>query len=210
MNLIGDIAGNFKTLLALLKKMPDDEPIGLGDLNDRGPRSREVFDFFMKNGRSLLGNHEHMMLNHLIKSNYYREGTWLDAWGSETLKSFHDIKKMDPYVDWLKDLPLFIETNELILTHAPVAGILKTFDDGLNLGNNYYSEETFTSFIWNYYHPPKRKEKYQICGHLNQIRPRFFEDDNGDFGICVDTSPSKLLTGIHWPSKKIYQQEYID
>ena len=54
MNLIGDIAGNFKTLLALLKKMPDDEPIGLGDLNDRGPRSREVFDFFMKNGKSFL------------------------------------------------------------------------------------------------------------------------------------------------------------
>ena len=30
MNLIGDIAGNFKTLMALLKQMPDEEPVGLG------------------------------------------------------------------------------------------------------------------------------------------------------------------------------------
>ena len=79
MNLIGDIAGNYKTLLALLKKMPDSEPIGLGDLNDRGPRSREVFDFFMKNGRSLMGNHEHMMLHHFLRSDYYREETWFNS-----------------------------------------------------------------------------------------------------------------------------------
>ena len=58
--------------------------------------------------------------------------------------------------------------------------------------------------------PPKRRDKYQICGHLNQLNPRFFEDKLGDFGVCVDTSPSGVLTGIHWPDKKIYQQVYID
>ena len=210
MNIIGDVAGNYKTLLALLKKMPDDLPVGLGDLNDRGPRSREVFDFFRNTGKSILGNHEHMMLHHLLETDYYRNGNWYDAWGSHTLKSFSDVENMDTYIDWLKGLPLFIETNDLVLTHAPLAGNKESLEDCLDLGENYFAEQAFYSVIWNYYHPPKRREKYQICGHLNQLNPRFFEDKLGDFGVCVDTSPSGVLTGIHWPDKKIYQQVYID
>ena len=210
MNIIGDIAGNYKTLLALLKKMPDDIPIGLGDLNDRGPRSKEVFDFFMKTGKSILGNHEHMMLHHFLKSGYYPEDNWYSAWGHHTLLSFNSAKNMDLYIEWLKNLPLFIKTDELLLTHAPVAGEKDNFDDCLHFGKDYYSPETFYSVIWNYYHPPKRKDQFQICGHLNQMKPLFFKDDEGDFGVCIDTSPATHLTGIHWPDKTIYQQAYID
>ena len=32
MNLIGDIQGNYRTLLALLKQMPDDDPVSVGDM----------------------------------------------------------------------------------------------------------------------------------------------------------------------------------
>ena len=48
MNLIGDIHGNYQTLLALLKQMPDEESVSVGDMIDRGPRSRKVLEFFMK------------------------------------------------------------------------------------------------------------------------------------------------------------------
>ena len=48
MNLIGDIHGNYQTLLALLKQMPDEEPVSVGDMIDRGPLSRKEHEFFMK------------------------------------------------------------------------------------------------------------------------------------------------------------------
>ena len=57
MNLIGDIQGNYRTLLALLKQMPDDDPVSVGDMIDRGPRSMEVLEFFRNHGKALLGNH---------------------------------------------------------------------------------------------------------------------------------------------------------
>jgi len=32
MNLIGDIQGNYHTLRGLLKQMPDEEPVSVGDM----------------------------------------------------------------------------------------------------------------------------------------------------------------------------------
>lgn len=58
MNIIGDIHGCYLTLKALLKQMPSEEVIALGDLIDYGPRSREVLDFFRQQGKAIKGNHE--------------------------------------------------------------------------------------------------------------------------------------------------------
>jgi serine/threonine protein phosphatase 1 len=68
MNLIGDIQGKYRTLLALLKQMPDDDPVSVGDMIDRGPHSMEVLEFFRNHGKALLGNHEHMMLDYFCDS----------------------------------------------------------------------------------------------------------------------------------------------
>ncbi|MEC9337269.1 MAG: metallophosphoesterase [SAR324 cluster bacterium] len=51
MNPIGDIQGNYRTLLALLKQIPDDDPVSVGDMIDRGPRSMEVLEFSGITGR---------------------------------------------------------------------------------------------------------------------------------------------------------------
>ena len=85
MNLIGDIQGNYRTLLALLKQMPDDDPVSVGDMIDRGPRSMEVLEFFRNHGKALLGNHEHMMLDYFCDSGNYMPGLWLMNSGDETL-----------------------------------------------------------------------------------------------------------------------------
>jgi hypothetical protein len=62
-NIIGDIAGNYKTLMALLKKMPDDEVVSVGDMIDRSSGSADVIRWFMKHGKAIYGNHEDMMLD---------------------------------------------------------------------------------------------------------------------------------------------------
>src|SRR3990167_4499879 len=87
-NIVGDIAGRYDQLLALLKKMPDDEVISIGDMIDRGPKSKEVIEWFMKNGKAILGNHEHMMLDFYRNENYYEHDVWQQNGGSVTLTSF--------------------------------------------------------------------------------------------------------------------------
>lgn len=64
---IGDIAGNFKTLKALLDKLPNKKVILLGDPNDRGPRSNEVIQFIMDNQDKL--------------TDYLKEFGMGDIWG---------------------------------------------------------------------------------------------------------------------------------
>lgn len=62
MNLIGDIQWNYRTLLALFKQILDD-PVSVGDIIDRRPRSLKVLEFFRNHGKELLRNHEHMMFD---------------------------------------------------------------------------------------------------------------------------------------------------
>ena len=58
-----DIQWNYRTLLALFKQIPDDDPVSVGDIIDRRPRSLKVLEFFRNHGKELLRNHEHMMFD---------------------------------------------------------------------------------------------------------------------------------------------------
>lgn len=91
MNVIGDIAGEYDTLMALLKKMPDDVPVSVGDMVDRGKKSKEVLDFFMNTGEAIFGNHEHQFVDFLYDGKMYDYALWvLYNGGWETIKSFMD------------------------------------------------------------------------------------------------------------------------
>ena len=51
MIIIADIHGCFKTLQALIKKLPEDQEICFsGDLIDRGRNSKDVVEFVKSNG----------------------------------------------------------------------------------------------------------------------------------------------------------------
>ena len=88
MNLIGDIQWNYRTLLALLKQIPDDDPVSVGDIIDRGPGSLKVLEFFRNHGKELLRNHEHMMFDYFCHSANYMPGLWLMNSGDATLNYF--------------------------------------------------------------------------------------------------------------------------
>jgi len=123
MNLIGDIQGNYRTLLALLKQMPDDDPVSVGDMIDRGPRSMEVLEFFRNHGKALLGNHEHMMLDYFCDRGNYMPGLWLMNSGDATLNSLgleRSGSLPEILQDFLESLPLLLIRDGLLVTHAPV------------------------------------------------------------------------------------------
>lgn len=221
-NIIGDIAGQYKTLMALLAKMPEGEPISVGDMIDRGPQSKEVVEFFMKNGRAVMGNHEHMFLAYIHNKEgfgfqEYPHGCYLRNGGLVTLKQFSDTNNLDnvdipvEFVEWIENLPteiILVEDNDsgwwkgCIITHAPIHRVA-------NMANHYPLDY---GILWNRDWSGLKAipDYYQITGHNSHWKlMRFTDDLNEEFGICLDTSDRKLV-GMHWPSMKLYEQEFIE
>jgi hypothetical protein len=221
MNIIGDIAGQYKTLLALLKKMPDDDVLSVGDMIDRGPDSFKVLQWFKDNGQALLGNHEHMMLDALDEGGFYQRGIWMYNGGGHTVRSF-GVENMlamkgHPLVEWVRTLPLYKKLPGALVSHAFIHPH-QELEDALDLGRGYtdnYCMQCDRSIIWNRWEPVRRENDagnpmVQIAGHNSQFGLRKFEDDQGLIGICIDSCRENVLTGLHWPSMQIFQQEYID
>lgn len=240
-NIIGDVAGQYDTLRALLDKMPKTAtPLSVGDMVDRGPKSKEVLYFFMNNGEALLGNHDHMMLSEMEQNGYYHKGVWTWNGGDNTIESLipesreardnGDIesgyyyhpelmeKIREKYPDlqqWLKTLPLYkeLEANKDGLKGFVSHAIKRpdwSLETATKLGDSAYCSIGENSIIWNRGNPRRMKDFYQICGHNSHWGLRRFTDQEGEYGICLDTSRHRVLTGMHWPSMQIFQQEYID
>jgi len=210
-NVIGDIAGNYKTLMALLDKMPKGKVIAVGDIVDRGPNSKEVIDFFMKNEdktMALMGNHEHMMVDYYNGNiENYSSDIWLYNGGETTLSSYAFVPPSQEILNWLSSREIFcnlkIDDKKYFISH--------TFLSTSRSLNEFESE--LMRKLWNRNEPWFNSESadVQICGHNSQFGLRYWNDIQSDKkAICIDSSRSGVLTGIHLPSMVIYQQEYID
>lgn len=220
-NIIGDIAGQYKTLLALLEKMPKEStPVSVGDMVDRGPSSKLVLDFFRDNGKAILGNHEHMMISTYRKSKYYDSGVWFMNGGRATMESFGSPITFENIpietIEWLESLPLFLKFKDVgpfglkgFISHA-IKRPDWSLETACKLGPSAYSSLGEDSIIWNRGSPRRMRAYYQICGHNSHWGLERFKDKAGEYGICIDTSRSKIMTGIHWPSGEIFQQEFVD
>jgi hypothetical protein len=213
-NFIGDIAGQYNALILLLKKMPDAMPFSVGDKNDRGPKSRDVINFF-KDKKSILGNHEHMMIDYYLSktspgyTSYYEYNLWPD-WngGGSTLDNYlGEEDKFKEDIEYLMTLPLYHEEENLIVTHAPINPSI-TFKMFLDIGTSASDTRCDTSVLWNRGGTRPIKGKFQIHGHNAKKTHEFYIKDNNCYGVNLDSSRGKILTGLHWPSMKIYTQEY--
>lgn len=210
-NIIGDIAGNFKTLKALLAKMPNGELLSVGDMIDRGPRSKEVIEYVMNHGHAILGNHEDMMIDYVEEGGSYKKGIWQYNGGTETLKSYGGNIDMS-HVAWLKSLENVFYINDefgtAVITHAPINPVL-----GLEKANKRCSdpEGGMDSLYWNR-GKPRRINIYdiQIFGHSSYKNVKEFKDIRGVFAYGIDTSHVGKLSGMHWPSLDVFEQEFID
>lgn len=107
---VGDIHGCFDELMALVQKMgvqDEDLLIALGDIVDRGNKSKEVYTYFRNRPNSLvlMGNHERKHLNGVL------------SYAQEIVKvQFGDEYKA--FVSWLASLDYYFETDEAIIIHA--------------------------------------------------------------------------------------------
>ena len=180
MKIYGDISGFYDTFQTLRAKLPAGDDLSLGDMVDRGPKSNEVLEWFSKNGKAILANHEHMMQDFLRKlqegSQYdmlYGSHIWLGNGGDKTMMSygidhaeffqsstvFSKIPK--EHIDFINNLPWFHQEPGFIFTHAPIMprrdlAQVTTFKNAFELDN---------SILWNRVLPKPREGVIQIYGH---------------------------------------------
>lgn len=176
---VGDVHGEYDLLEKLLMHWDQETEnlIFLGDLADRGPKSKACFEKVLAlvnsgQARCIKGNHEVMFLEWLENPeerylNYLRNG------GKETIEDllFEDatveqspqelaaqIKEQYPeLLAGLKALPFYIEEESFICVHA-----------GINLDLEDWRETSERDFVWmreEFFNHPERPDKRVIFGH---------------------------------------------
>ena len=135
---IADIHGCFYTFQALIKRIQfsaADQLFILGDMINRGKRSRDVLDFILHlqtsgyNVHPVRGNHEQYLLRLIHESNISMKQP---TFPNTSIHPLLDGKKVKPrYEHFLRDLPHYIlSSDDYVLVHA-----------GLN-----FSDDPLTSF----------------------------------------------------------------
>lgn len=197
MNIISDVAGQYDSLMRLVKKLPRGPLLFIGDMVDRGPDSNKVVEFAMDH-MAILGNHEHMMLDYCLNQGEpkeYDQHVWYYNGGLATIRSYgladDDWRVPQEHLNWMCHLPLIIETERFIISHAMAAMDRNPFD-----------------LMWSREFPEEEKQ-IKICGHNSHWGLRYFrKPDETIYGICLDDSRKRMLTALNTEQMKIYQEAY--
>lgn len=204
---VSDIHGCYRTLLALIAKIPSTHQVVFaGDLIDRGPDSAGVVKYAMDNNvPTVIGNHEDLMLWHhrffAPGMPYSDRNIWLWNGGGHALTSWKD--KVPPAVlHWVNKLPFVIDAEydgqKFEISHTGFGGT--------------GSRETK---LWSRYGPgellPLPHDRFRVFGHTQKQEP-WIEKDFAmiDTGCAYKDRGYGKLTAFLIPEKQIIQQENIE
>lgn len=149
-HIISDVHGCYDTLMELMKKLPKNSiKVFVGDLIDRGPKSKEVVNYIIENNFICIkGNHEEMFINELFNINlgsWGEKSWWQKKIRSSTLYSYnYDLNLLSEHREFFKKLPIYIEfpdiTNEngdfLVVSHSSVSSHLNRYKGLLKISDN--------------------------------------------------------------------------
>ena len=190
--IIGDIHGEYQTLLALIEKLPKDANlIFVGDLIDRGLQSREIIAYIREHNHAVVrGNHEQFMIEDgqkligklLADEEVSMTNTWVFAGGIETLLSYGLLKQQeDVYefvknmegiaqlqedIEWMKRLPLYIKMNNPYNPALPIVISHASIGDFWDLEEINYKHFEFY-IMTNRRRPSADSPIFNIYGHTN-------------------------------------------
>lgn len=113
---VGDIHGCYDELIELLEKVDvgkDDRVVSVGDLITKGPKSREVLELFMSDGRfsTVIGNHDLA-----LRRRWNGEDIELKPSQRETHRELRGEK--DAYASFLNRSPFIIDLDTHLVVHA--------------------------------------------------------------------------------------------
>ncbi|MBE9537132.1 MAG: metallophosphoesterase [Proteobacteria bacterium] len=178
---IGDVHGCAHSLELLLEKIPSgSEVYTTGDLIDRGPHSRRVLSICIERGiRAVMGNHEHMLLDYLDAGGLYGNGVFIRNGGLETLSNYKG--RIDAvHLEYIRSMPLYIETEHFILSHAGV-GVMQTLESACRL-----EEDGDINILWNR-GSLADVGKLQLIGHCPVKAPQEYYVKESLAGVNIDT-----------------------
>ena len=196
--IVGDIHGCYDEFIELLENIgitEADEVISLGDIVDRGPKSVELFEYFSsrKNAHVLMGNHERKHLNGIL--NY-----------SQEIVKIQFGERYEAFLEWLKTLDYYYETNEAIIVHAffehdkSLTNQKETVLSGSTSGTRYLEQKYEANTYWQTFY---QGEKPIIYGHhVVGDAPKVM---NNTYGIDTGACHGGMLTAIELPNFTIHQ-----
>ncbi len=219
---IGDIHGCAKTFKKLVKQVElstDDELILLGDLIDRGPNSKKVFDKVLQlreKGHTVVllqGNHEEMLMS--AKIDFFTSNRWLNAGGRACLASFgvEDPRKIDPvYLGMMAEMRDYYEVPGFIFVHAGLNFQLEfPFEAVRDMRwirdwNDEINYEWLGDRIIVHGHSPRTKEQViQMHKTLD-----FYQTLNLDTGCVYSKKGLGYLTAYDTKANKLFFEKNID
>lgn len=190
MIVIGDVHGEYKTLLKLLDVLPQTKEICfVGDLIDRGPQSKEVIELARKNSwQSVIGNHED------LATDPFNSGTWIYNGGWSTIKSYGEISNFIDSEDyeWIENLPLTVVYGDYIISHSFLW-------DGENTSIN--------DTLWGRSFDIDKCKRVNIFGHtpVKEVKKIHNKHYNIDTGCTFDGK----LSAIDLDTEKVYSADKV-
>ncbi len=196
--IIGDIHGCFDELIELTQKVgltADDLLISLGDIVDRGNKSKDVYEYFLNRPNSivLIGNHERKHQNKIL------------SYAQEIVKvQFGD--DYETFLNWLDTLKYYYETEEAIIIHAFFEhdkGLTEQKQEvlcGSTSGDRYLEKKYPSEKYWTEFY---NGTKPIIYGHhVVGDNPKVL---NNTYGIDTGACHGNYLTAIELPGFIIHQ-----
>jgi serine/threonine protein phosphatase 1 len=209
---IGDVHGHYDTLLRLLDLLAivaDDRVDFLGDLIDRGPRSRDTVELVRTTPHfyTIRGNHEELAIAACGQKthNDHALESWLRSGGRSTIESYEDRRELVEHIAWLREQPLYRDRGDYWLVHA-----------GLDPKRSI-AEQTAREFCWirDPFHrsaTPYFNDKLTIIGHTISftflgVKPGQLARGSGwiDIDTGAYTLESGWLTAIDLSQRRVYQ-----
>lgn len=225
---VGDVHGCWLTLQALLAKHPNRRVILLGDLIDRGPRSREVVEWTMNNNiECVAANHEdlclaysrHHRMGYRAKcASMYDRDVWLwnggdkalDSWEADLLPESVLPRKV---LDWMSKLPPYIiidqesQGRKLLVSHTGYGleadkGHWELALWGRHPDDGEFAYEEGTG-------KPDDDGWFRAFGHNREKEVRM-TDSYAMFDTGCAYEGFGVLSAMLWPEREIVQHENID
>lgn len=211
LDFIGDVHGHYDDLVTLLDNLGYNlntfthpsgrKPVFLGDLIDRGPKSKEVVTLVKKMHdqglcKVVMGNHEFNAVNWTIPDpknpkNFLHQHNTKNIKGHTAFLSEYenDEEKYLEHIEWFKTLPLFIDEKDYRAVHACFhEGLLSQAKNILNEDNSIPEE------IWT-----KSKDKTEMLYHIVEAfikNPEFRVPD--ELSITDESGNKRSKVRLNW------------
>lgn len=224
--IIGDVHGCYKSLIALIDKLPNKEKSKIcfvGDLVDRGMYSYEVVKFVMENNYDcVLGNHEQMFLESIPMIRNKTSDDLFEHWlykagGKYTINSYPTQEDMNKHIKFIKTLPLYKEYKDyktedgryLVVSHSAVGKAWEFRESEDEIDIDLFEGQ----LLWSRKKYFDNKEIFNVFGHEVFDEPQINDYSCAiDLGCCY--SKEKLLNprlcALEFPTMKMFTQNKLE